>query len=285
MTTTTAPKVIGGHRNAFLATTRADAWWQGWLLTALGLIGFFGYLTVRAFQGTYYVAGPYISPVTAPPLFGVAPEHMGDYPGAVPADASMFGWAFPEWWPSFIPMSAAFFVPGLALAFRFTCYYYRKAYYRAFAATPPACSVRGAPLKYRGETALLLFQNLHRYTLYAALFLLVILSYDALIAFFSGPGFSGSFGIGVGSVIMLLNAVFLGCYTFGCHSWRHLIGGRLDCFTCDSKPTLRYGLWKKSTWLNNRHMLFAWVSLFWVCFTDFYISMVSRGAITDWNTW
>lgn len=75
-------------------------------------------------------------------------------------DQAWFG-AFPTWWPAFIPQSPAFFLPGLAIAFRVTCYYYRGAYYKAFALTPPSCAVRGVPHRYRGETALLLFQNLH----------------------------------------------------------------------------------------------------------------------------
>jgi hypothetical protein len=32
-------------------------------------------------------------------------------------------------------------------------------------------------------------------------------------------------------------------------------------------------------------MLFAWCSLVWVAFTDLYINLVSRGVITDLNTW
>jgi hypothetical protein len=32
-------------------------------------------------------------------------------------------------------------------------------------------------------------------------------------------------------------------------------------------------------------MNFAWVSLFWVSFTDLYIRLVSTGVITDLNTW
>ena len=90
---------------------------------------------------------------------------------------------------------------------------------------------------------------------------------------------------GTASIVMVLNASLLSGYTFGCHSWRHLIGGRFDCFTCDGKPTTRYGIWKRSTWLNERHMLFAWLSLVWVAFTDFYIYLVSSGTIRDLNTW
>ena len=267
---------IGGHPDRFAGNTRSDTWWIGPVATAVGLTVFFGYLTLRAFQATYVWYEPYVSPTVAPPVFTPA----SGYPGAVPVSEAWFG-AFPDFWPSFLPQSPAFFIPAFAIAFRFTCYYYRKAYYRAFAVSPPACAVRGVRRPYRGETAFLLFQNLHRYTLYAALFLLVCLWYEGIAAFFK----QGQFGIGVGTVVMLINAALLTGYTFGCHSFRHLIGGKLDCLTCDGAGTLRYGAWKKSSWLNARHMLFAWTSLFWVAFTDVYIYAVSSGAIEDLNTW
>lgn len=267
---------IGGHRNELGATHRNDAWWVGPVATAVGLTVFFGYLTFRAFQATHVWYEPYISPTVAPPVFTPATG----YPGAVPVEHAWFG-AFPAWWPSFLPQSPAFFVPSLAIAFRFTCYYYRKAYYRAFAASPPACSVRASHRRYRGETGLLVFQNLHRYTLYGALFLLVCLWWEGLSAFFRG----GVLGIGVGTIVMLINAALLSAYTFGCHSWRHLIGGRSDCLSCDGASTTRYQVWKKSSWFNGRHMQFAWLSLFWVAFTDMYIYLVSTGRITDLNTW
>jgi hypothetical protein len=212
----------------------------------------------------------------APPVFTPA----SGYPGSVPLELSWFG-AFPSWWPAFLPQSPAFFLPGLAIAFRFTCYYYRGAYYKAFAMTPPNCAVKGVSKRYRGERTMLVFQNLHRYTLYGAILLLFFLWWEGLAAFFR----DGRFGIGVGTVVMVMNAALLTGYTFGCHSWRHLIGGRLDCFTCDGRPTAGYGIWKRSTWLNERHMLFAWLSLVWVAFTDFYIYLVSSGAIRDLNTW
>jgi hypothetical protein len=267
---------IAGERTGFASTQRTDQWWVAPLATAIGLVFFFGYLTYRAFNPVYVWAEPYISPTVAPPVFTPA---FG-YPGSVPVDHSWFG-AFPSWWPSFLPQSPAFFLAWLAIAFRFTCYYYRGAYYKAFAMTPPSCAVRGTPQNYRGEQALLIFQNLHRYTLYAALILLAFLWWEALAAFFR----NGQFGIGVGTVVMLINAALLGGYTFGCHSWRHLIGGRVDCFTCDGKLSSSYRMWRGSTWLNERHMAFAWVSLVWVAFTDFYIYLVSSGAIRDLNTW
>jgi len=142
--------------------------------------------------------------------------------------------------------------------------------------------VRGVPFAYRGERALLVFQNLHRYALYGALFLIVCLWWEGIAAFFR----EGRFGIGVGTVVMVINAALLSFYTFGCHSWRHLIGGRVDCFSCDGgAASAHYRPWSLSTWLNERHMLFAWFSLVWVAFTDLYIYLVSSGAIRDLNTW
>jgi hypothetical protein len=146
---------------------------------------------------------------------------------------------------------------------------------------PPNCAVGGVSFGYRGEKALLLFQNLHRYTLYGALFLIVCLWWEGLAAFFK----DGRLGIGIGTVVMVMNAALLTGYTFGCHSWRHLIGGQLDCFTCENAVSPRYGMWKGSTWLNEHHMAFAWFSLVWVAFTDLYIYLVSSGAVRDLNTW
>ena len=265
-----------GRRADFATTERVDRWWIGPAATAAGLVLFFGYLTFRAFNATHVWYNPYISPTVAPPLFTPTTGYLG----AVPVEHAWFG-AFPAWWPAFLPQSPAFFFPALAIAFRVTCYYYRGAYYKALAMTPPSCAVRGVPLRYRGEAALLLFQNLHRYTLYGALFLLVFLWWEGVSAFFR----DGRLGIGVGTVVMLINAALLTGYTFGCHSWRHLIAGRLDCFTCGQAGSPRYGIWKGSSWLNERHMLFAWCSLVWVAFTDFYIYLVSTGSIRDVSTW
>ena len=266
----------GGHPAGAAATARPDRWWVGPLLTVLGLGGFVIYTTWAARQGNHYFHEAYLSPLYSPVIF-VDPSAAG----AAPLAHAWFG-TWPGWWPAFLPASPAFFVLIFPGAFRGTCYYYRKAYYRSFFLTPPGCAVnpvtRGA---YRGETLLLLFQNLHRYALYAAIVFIFILSYDALMAFFR----DGRFGVGVGSLVLTLNAVLLGAYTFGCHSFRHLVGGRMDCFSCDGSVGPRYGLWRRVSWLNARHMPFAWISLFWVGFTDFYIRMVSIGIIRDLNTW
>jgi hypothetical protein len=181
-----------------------------------------------------------------------------------------------------MPTSPAILILVGPLSFRATCYYYRKFYYRAYFMTPPACAVGALPQKsYRGETLLFLFQNLHRYTLYIALAYILILSYDAVLSYFR----DGQFGIGVGSLVLTLNPIMLATYTLGCHSFRHLIGGQLNCFSCDAASKSRYGVWQRVSWLNERHMLFAWLSLIWVAFSDFYVRMVSMGYFHDFSTW
>jgi hypothetical protein len=255
---------------------RPDAWWLEPVATAAGLLLLFGYLTFRAFTATYVWYEPYLSPAVAPPIF----TSPAGRPGSVPLEHAWLG-AFPSWWPGFVPQSPAFVLPWLAIVFRATCYYYRGAYYKAFFLRPPACGVGGLTSPgYRGETALLLFQNLHRYALYGGLFLLVTLWWEAFAAFFR----DGRFGIGVGTVMMVLNAALLSSWTLGCHSWRHLIGGRRDCFSCRG-GTPRYQAWRLTTWLNERHMLFAWCSLVWVVLTDVYVYAVSSGMLRDRSTW
>lgn len=267
--------VVGGHPSGPVATLRADKWWVGPLITVGVFGGFILYVTWAAFQGEHYYAEPYLSPLYSPVIFVDLAAN-----GAAPMWHAWIG-EFPSWWPSFVPASPALLILAFPALFRFTCYYYRKAYYRSFAGSPPGCSVKPITRRgYKGETGLLLFQNLHRYAMYFALIYIPILGYDALVAFER----AGEPGIGLGTVIMLINVILISCYTFGCHSFRHLVGGHDDCMSC-GKETAKFVLWKKATWFNERHMFFAWCSLLWVLFTDIYIRLVSMGVITDWNTW
>jgi hypothetical protein len=266
----------GGHIVGFAATTRTDRWWVGPALTVLGLGGFVVYATWAAFQGSHYFYGSYLSPFYSPLLF-VDPTA----PGSAPVEHAWFG-PWPAWWPSFLPASPSFLVLVFPGVFRATCYYYRKSYYRTFFGTPPGCAVGPVPRsRYRGETGLLLVQNLHRYALYFAVVFIFILYDDAIRAFFRG----GEFGVGVGSVVLLINPTLLAAYTFGCHSWRHLVGGRLDCFSCDRTSQVRHGIWRGVTALNANHMQWAWASLFWVAFSDLYVRLVSMGLLHDFSTW
>jgi hypothetical protein len=166
--------------------------------------------------------------------------------------------------------------------FRLTCYYYRKAYYRAFFLDPPGCAVGEARKQYSGETRLLLFQNLHRYFLYLALIFLVILTIDVIHACLWPTETGGlTFGVSVGTLVLAANTTLLTLYTFSCHSLRHLVGGNVDCFSCAALGGTRHKLWKGASALNKSHMLWAWASLFMVGFADFYVWMVATGRIRD----
>ena len=256
-------------RRSFGETSRRDAWWVQPAVVFLGLGGFLVYATWAAFQGAHYHFGPYLSPFYSPELFGDSPH-------------SWFG-PRPDGWPAWLPFSPALLILWAPAGFRLTCYYYRGAYYKAFWADPPSCTV-GEPRKsYRGEKSFpLILQNVHRYFLYLALVFLVVLSYDAWKGFWFVDETTGraSFGIGVGSLVLLLNVVFLGAYTLGCHSLRHLVGGRL---TQISKRPLSHRTSVCVSALNRRHMLAAWISLFWVAFSDVYIRLCSLGILTDWR--
>jgi hypothetical protein len=263
---------VPSKRRAFGATMRRDAWWTQPLFVFLGLASFLVYSTWAAFQGSHYWldqnGANYLSPFYSPELFGNSPH-------------AIFG-PKPAWWPGWLLFSPAFLVLWAPAGFRLTCYYYRGAYYKAFWADPPACAVGEPRLGYPGETSFpLILQNIHRYFLYIALIFILVLAHDAWSGFwFADPSGSRHFGLGVGSMVLTLNVILLGGYTFGCHSLRHLVGGFLDEV---SKQPLHAKCYACVSRLNGRHMLWAWMSLFWVGFTDFYVRLCSMGIWHDWR--
>jgi len=167
--------------------------------------------------------------------------------------------------------------------FRATCYYYRKAYYRAFFLDPPGCAVgESHPHRYIGETRFpFILQNLHRYFLYIAIVFLIILWYDAISAFWFPSATGTHFGVGIGSLVLLANIILLTSYTLSCHSLRHIVGGNIDCFSCVVAGGPRHTAWRGVSFLNERHMLFAWLSLFSVGLADLYVRLVAAGVIKD----
>jgi hypothetical protein len=251
----------------FGETTRPDLWWVKPLAVLLGLSAFIVYATWAAFQGENYTAGPYLSPFYSPELFGDS-EHAWLGPR-------------PAWWPGWLPFSPALLILWAPGGFRVTCYYYRGAYYKSFWADPPACAVGEPRSGYRGERTLpLILQNVHRYFLYLAVAFLFILAYDVWRAlWFVDPATGAAeLGLGIGTLVLATNVVLLGGYTLGCHSFRHVIGGRL---TQISKRPARAFSYRCSTCLNRRHMTWAWFSLFWVAFSDLYVRLVAMGIWTD----
>src|ERR1035441_8098967 len=204
-----ASTLVPLERGRFGQTSRRDLWWLQPLAVFLGLATFIVYSTWAALQGDHYRYGPYLSPFYSPELFGSADAWFG---------------ARPPWLPAFVP--AAMLILWAPGGFRFTCYYYRGAYYKAFWADPPSCAV-GEPRKsYLGErTFPLIVQNIHRYFLYIALIFIVLLSHDVWKALWFLDHGVTHFGAGVGTLVLLVNTSLLACYTFGCHSLRHLVGG------------------------------------------------------------
>jgi len=243
-------------------TLRTDTWWLAPALTMAVLLGFVVYATWRAFENAYYYATPYLSPFYSPCIStNCVPgtDDIGTFVG--------------DWWT----LSPALLILVFPLGFRMTCYYYRKAYYRSFWLSPPACAVAEPHRKYTGETrAPLILQNSHRWFFYAGLIFNVILTYDAVLGFRNTDGEWGHMGLG--TLFLIGNAVLLWLYSLSCHSCRHAVGGRLKHF---SKHPVRYRAWTFVSRLNTRHPLFAWLSLFGVALTDFYIRSVATGTITD----
>src|SRR5205823_4707712 len=125
--TTHLPVMAGGHPHEPASTTRTDSWWVGPGAMFLYLSAILAYSTWAMLQGQYYYAAPYLSPVYSPVLFAVPGA-----PGGVPVEHAWLG-AWPAWWPKFIPATPGLLALIVPASFRFTCYYYRKAYYRSFA--------------------------------------------------------------------------------------------------------------------------------------------------------
>jgi hypothetical protein len=248
---------------SFGETSRRDRWWLQPALIFVGLSAFVVYSTWAALQGEHYTYGPYLSPFYSPELVGPSPH-------------AWFG-PKPAWWPAWLPFSAAVLILWAPAGFRLTCYYYRGAYYKSFWADPPACAV-GEPRKsYIGESGWpLKIQNVHRFFLYLALLFLVFLGYDAIKSY----RFSDGFGIGVGSLVLTVNVALLASYALGCHSFRHLVGGRFDCLS--ARPVC-HKAYQCSSVLNRRHSLWAWLSLFSVMFADVYVRLCSMGVWRDFR--
>jgi hypothetical protein len=250
-------------RAAAPSAARRDLWWLE-PLVIVGVLGAFVlYSLVAGVANAHYFAAPYLSPFYSPCIAPSCPH--------LTFGAALVG----DWWK----FSPAILIVGIPLAFRVTCYYYRRSYYRAFFWAPPACAVPDARAGYAGETRFpFLIQNLHRYTWYLAVPVWAILTYDAVLAYFFPAAGGARFGIGFGSLLMTANVVLIGLYTFSCHSCRYLCGGYLDRF---HEAPIRYRLWSWVNTLNARHALYAWASLISVGLTDLYIRLLSMGVIAD----
>src|SRR5919198_2586921 len=204
------------------ATLRRDTWWLPPLITVVVLLSFVAYGSWVAFGNANYYADPYISPFYSPCI-------------AANCEHTTFR-VIGSWWG----FSPALLILPFVLGFRVTCYYYRKAYYRAFWASPPACAFREPHKSYTGETRFpLVLQNIHRYFFYAALLVAGVLTYDTVLAFRDTHYRWGHMGLG--TLVFLVNIVLIWAYTLSCHSCRHIVGGKLKHF---SKHPVRYKAWQ-----------------------------------------
>jgi hypothetical protein len=249
-----------GRASIVARTLRTDRWWVTPMLYGgtLAVVGI--YLLYAVFVNADYYWRPYISPMYSPCLTG---NCVGDS-----------GWG---WFPSISPVTPALIVIIFPAGLRATCYYYRKAYYRSFFLSPPACAVPEPHKRYKGESTFpLIVQNVHRYFFYITLLFNGVLTYDAVVAFQDHHGHWGHMGLG--TLVLIVNAVLLWLYNLSCHSCRHAVGGRLRHF---SKHPVRYWMWSQATRLNARHPQIAWASLVWVALTDLYVRLVASGTITD----
>jgi hypothetical protein len=255
---------VGGPTRASIGvrTLREDRWWLYPAVTFTVFVAFVVYSTVRAFMDRHYFAEPYLSPFYSPCL-GDCVEGASDF-------GQPFGW---------FPLSAALIILIFPLGFRLTCYYYRKAYYRAFWLSPPACGVAEPHSAYTGETRFpLILQNVHRWFWWATLVVALVLTFDVVLAFRPAHGESDGIHMGLGTVLMIINVVFIWLYQLSCHSCRHIVGGRLRHF---SKHPVRYRLWSWVSKLNARHANYAWLSLFSVALVDLYIYLLAAGVFDD----
>ena len=251
-------KPAGTAQQDFLATNRRDGWAvapgvQAVLFTICATYLFVSGILFTPLFGTPYLVDGYLSPLFSPLI---APEGL------------------PTW------LSPGLFILWVPLGFRATCYYYRKAYYRFYFADPPGCAVGEPPIhkRYAMETRLpFILQNLHRLFLYLAFIPLFFLWVDAVLAVFH----EGHIRLGLGVGVLFVNAFLLTGYSLSCHSLRHLVGGRMDCFSCSRRAKVRHTLWQRVTALNLHHMAWAWSSLIVVTFADIYVRLLAIGAITD----
>jgi hypothetical protein len=269
---------------ALPALQRKDSWWMSPMVFVVVFTAFSIWVTFRAFQGEYY------STLGSPTMVDLGNRLF-----------TTNGWDIPNYLtPLYSPtlpihltilryhLSPALYILVFPLSFRLSCYYYRKAVYRGYLADPMACGVtEPQPLdkmrrgKYTGERTLpLIIMNFHRYAFYAAAAFVVLLWKDTIDAFFfQAADRTWHLGVHLGSLVFLANIVLLTAYTFSCHSWRHLIGGSTDCYSCTALSRTRHGLWNRVSFLNEKHGTWAMASLVSVALTDIYVYLVTTGVL------
>ena len=194
-------------------TLRKDNWWVEPAVTFVVLVSFVVYSTWAAFVGKNYYAGADLHRNLISPFYSPCIANS-----CVPGSHA-FG-TLPFW-----NYSPALLILIFPLGFRLTCYYYRKAYYRSFWLSPPACGVADAhaqlqrrdpvppdpaerpPLLLLDPAPLQLHPHLRRHPRL--------------------PPARLGIGISVGTLVLCANAAFLWLYSLSCHACRHFCGGQV----------------------------------------------------------
>jgi hypothetical protein len=253
---TPSTKPAATVQRGFGKTLRLDRWIIKPGLIAFGLLAFIAYATVSAVFGIPYFGVDYAAQGYHSPFFGIA---LGE--GVLP------GW-----------FSPAILVLWMQVFFRGTCYYFRGAYYKAFFLDPPACAV-GEPSIHRRfamENKLpFILMNAHRFALYIVFIPLTVLWLDLIFA----VAHDGGLRLGVGVFLIALDAILVSLYTFSCHSFRHLVGGSVDCFSCTAYTQRRHGIWRRVSAINAHHGFYAWASLISIVIVDLYVRALALDII------
>jgi hypothetical protein len=259
--------------NGLGRTNRIDNWLRQPLAMGIALTAAMIYTAVRLFLYPdtihYEVNGATVmSPIFSPnvlewELFGL--KEWGE------TDA-------PSW------VNAAILVLWIPFGFRGTCYYMRRVYYRTFFASPVACWVDEPEINkkigYKGEKRLFIFNNLHRYFLYAAMIILAIKWWDVTHTLHFTEGAAQGWGICIGTLVMGFEAFLLTMYVTSCHALRHLAGGVLDRWTSPIAK-LRGKLFGRISVLNRSHGFWFWTSLTFVFLGDLWVLAVDAGMVSD----
>ena len=217
------------RQTSFGATMRRDAWWVQPLLIFLALGAFIVYSTWAAFQGRTITPGPTSRRSIRRRSLAIRRTAGSDRSPAGGRVAAVFAGAAD-------PLGAGAVPADLLLLSRRLLQ-----------------GVLGRPARLRGGRAA---EELPRRAFVSAdhaecasLLSLsraassVFLAHDVWKALWFADPATGTrrFGIGVGTLVLAVNVVLLGGYTFGCHSLRHLVGGFLDE---PSKAPLCHKAWR-----------------------------------------
>ena len=220
---------------------RVDRWWVEPLLVVLVLTGFSIYALWAALQNANYYAAPYLSPFYSPCLDDqlrardAAADRLVVEPLAGLPDPRR---------PARVPGHLLLLPQAPTTA-------------RSSGRRRPAPS-RTPRTSYSGETRFpFILQNLHRYFFWLSLVVLAFLWWDAIWRSASRTASAS----GLGTLVLMANAVLLSLYSFSCHSCRYLCGGYLDSF---EEAPIRYLLWRITQPPERAPRLFAWISLFGV---------------------